>query len=75
MIVFYSMCYFFYKTTKNKRSNVSVRWQSENQYDKQHCDSSANLVAINQSCGKDLPATPTSDEDSVQTMYESMNMH
>ena len=45
-----------------------------NQYGKQHRDSSANIVTINQPCGKDLPATPTSDEDSAQTVYVSMNM-
>ena len=74
MIVFYSTCYLLYKIGKNKQSNCSTRWQSENQYGRQPGDSNTNSVTVNQSYGKHIPATPSFDEDPPQTTYEPVNV-
>ena len=67
------MCYLLYKNGKNKQSNTSTQWQSENQYGKQLDDSCTNPVIVNQSYDKELPTTPSFDEDASQTVYEDVN--
>ena len=64
MIVFYSMCYLFYKIGKSKQSNPSNRWpQMENLYGRQLGDSSTYPAAVNPSYGNLTPATTSFDED------------
>ena len=74
MILFYSMCYLLYKNGKNKQSNSSTQEQRRNQYGKQPGDSSTNPVTVNQSFGKQIPATASFDEDPSQTVYETVNI-
>ena len=70
------MCHLFYKMGKNKQSNTSTRCQSEDQYGRQVGDPSrTNSVTVNQSYGKQIPATASFDEDPPQTMYEAVNVH
>ena len=68
------MCYLLHKNGKNKQSNTSTQWQSENQYGKQLGDSCTNPVIVNQSYDKQLPTTPSFDEDTSQTMYDDVNI-
>ena len=68
------MCYFLYKNGKNKQSNTSTQGQSENQYGRQLGDSCTNPVIVNQSYGKQIPTTPSFDEDPSQTVYEAVNI-
>ena len=74
LIFFYSMCYFLYKTGKNKQSNSSTQGQNENKYGKQPVESSIYPVTVNQSYGKLTPATPSFGEDPQQAMYETVNV-
>ena len=70
-----SVCYLLYKNGKNKQSNSSAQGQqSENQYGRQPGDSNTNPVIVNQSYRKQLPATPSFDEDPPQTTYEAMSI-
>ena len=68
------MCYLLYKNGKNKQSNSSTQEQRRNQYDRQPGDSSTNPVTVNQSYGKQIPATASFDEDPSQTVYETVNI-